>query len=441
MKISTFGLGVICCNFPRILFLILVVGLIGCSTPAPAVETPLPEVTLTPTVVLISTEDVIEPEPEGPVTLRIWVPPQFDPADGSSSGAIFQSRLDEFVTRKPNINIEVRVKNVDGYGGILDTLTTASAAAPLALPDLVALPRHALETAADVGVLHPYDGLTVVLDDPDWYDFARQLSFLQNATFGIPFAGDALVMAYRPEIIPEPPTDWIETLALTSTLAFPASDPAATYTLAQYQAIGAPLLDENGQPVLDVIQLTNVLSYYQQANASELMPYWLTQYETDDQSWEAYEELQADMVITWASRNLQSPLADTLVTALPTYDGVPFTLADGWAWALTARDPERQLLAAQLAEFLTTTDYLASWTVAAGLLPSRPSATAAWTDQSLQSVVNQIAPRAQLIPSLEIVKTVGPVLQQAVVSVLKAEADSITAAEAAIEKLSNPAQR
>ena len=280
-----------------------------------------------------------------------------------------------------------------------------------------------------------------MLDDPDWYDFARQLSFLQNATFGIPFAGDALVMAYRPEIAPEPPVDWAASLTLTTTLTFPAADPAAIYTLVQYQALGAPLVDEDEQPMLDVIQLTQVLSYYQQASASELMPFWLTQYETDAQSWEAYEDFQADMAITWASRLLQTPLADTSAAPIPTHDGVPFTLADGWAWALTAHDPDRQLLAAQLAEFLTTSDYLAAWTAEAGLIPSRPSATAAWTDQPSQTLVSQVAPSAQLIPSLDIVTAVGPVLQQAVVSVLKAEADPASAAETAVEKMNNPAQR
>ncbi len=428
--------------FRRILLLILIAGLVGCSTPAPIVEeTPISEVTLTPTAAPISTEDIAEPEPEGPVTLRIWVPPPFDPANKSPEGEIFQSRLDEFAARKSNVNIEVRVKNVDGYGGILDTLTTASAAAPLALPDLVALPRHALETAAGVGVLHPYDGLTTVLDDPDWYDFARQLSFLQNATFGIPFAGDALVMTYRPEVVPEPPADWATSLALTTTLTFPAADFTALFTLAHYQSLGAPLLDENEQPMLDVIQLTNVFSYYQQASANELMPYWLTQYETDEQSWEAYEDGQANMAVTWASRYLKTPLDDTSVAAIPSFDGVPFTLADGWVWALTTNDPDRQLLVAQLAEFLTASDYLASWTAEAGLISPRPSALAAWPDQLSQNLMNQIVTSAQIIPALDIVTNVGPVLQQAVVSVLKAEADSTTAAETVVEKLSTPAQR
>jgi ABC-type glycerol-3-phosphate transport system substrate-binding protein len=324
---------------------------------------------------------------------------------------------------------------VNGLGGILDTLTTASAAAPLALPDLVALPRHGLEIAAETGVLFPYDGLTTVLDDPDWYEYARQLSYLQNTTYGIPFAGDALIMAYRPEIVPEPPIDWNASLAITTTLTHPAADPNALYTLAQYQSLGASILGENEQPTLDVIYLTQVLSYYQQASVTELMPFWLTQFETDDQSWEAYQDLQADMAITWASRYIQTPPADTSAIAMPMYDGGTFTLADGWVWALTTNNPDRQLLSAQLAEFLTTSEFLASWTAAIGLIPPRPNATASWNQQSSQDLINQIAPIARLLPPQDLINVLGPILQQATVSILKAEADPTTAAENAVSKL------
>ena len=107
------------------------------------------------------------------------------------------------------------------------------------------------------------------------------------------------------------------------------------------------------------------------------------------------------------------------------------------AWALTTNNPDKQLLTAQLAEFLTTSEYLASWTAAAGLIPPRPSATAAWIHKPSQTLVNQIAPGAHLIPSLDLVTVLGPILQQATVSVLKAEADPTIAAETAVEKVDN----
>ena len=81
----------------------------------------------------------------------------------------------------------MRIKAPDGPGGLLDSLTTASAAAPLALPDLVALPRPIMETAALKGLVHPYQNLTSPIDEPDWYPYARQLARLQDSIFGIAF--------------------------------------------------------------------------------------------------------------------------------------------------------------------------------------------------------------------------------------------------------------
>ena len=376
------------------------------------------------------------------VTLKIWIPPEFDPANGSTEGELLQERLDDFTQRRSNVRIETRVKAVEGPGGMLDTLSTAGVAAPLSLPDLVAMPRHSLENAAIKGLLHPFDGLTNTMDDPDWYDYARQLSHLQGSTFGIPFAGDALLMVYRPSVLGEPPSDWASSLEVsteTSTsLSFPAADPHSLVTLNFYQSLGGALLDEENRPTLDTIQLTEVLTYYQQAQQSSLMPFWLTQYETDEQSWEAYEENQIEMVITWASRYLQNPPVDATGAPIPTQDGIPFTLATGWAWALASPDPDRQVLSAQLAEFLTTGDFLANWTAASGYIPPRPSALSGWENVSMQTLLNLVAPSARLTPSLDVLTALGPVLETATIDVLKETAGPVTAAEAAIEQLAAP---
>ncbi len=180
--------------------------------------------------------------PAGPIVIYLWLPPEFDPEAGTLAAGLFKARLEEFSRRRPGIRIDVRIKALEGTGGLLDSLAAASAAAPLALPDLVVLPRPTLETAALKGLLHPFDGLTNVLDNPDWYDFARQLAHLQNSTFGLPIAGDALVLVYRPAVIGTPPTDWTTTLALEHPLAFSASDPQALITLGLYQSVNGALL-------------------------------------------------------------------------------------------------------------------------------------------------------------------------------------------------------
>ncbi len=428
---------------PRLLHLFLILSLVGCAAlPSTETPSPVPGGTVTPTTPTPLPTESQETVENGPVILQIWVPPSFDPANESPEAALFQARLDEFSQRRSNIRIETRVKTVEGPGGILDTLTTAGAAAPLALPDLVALPHHALENAAIKGLLHPFDGLTDTMNLPDWYEFARQLSHIQNSTFGIPFAGDALVLAYRPSSLPTPPEDWAGTLtAATETnlsLSFPAADPNSLVSLAWYQSTGGSIQDDENRPSLDSIQLTEVLTYYLQAEQSSLMPYWLTQYETDEQSWTAFQENQTAMAISWASRALQDPQADISLAALPTSDGNPYTLATGWAWALVSPNPDRQALSAQLAEFLTTPDFLGLWTEASGYLPPRPEALLAWENTTRQPLLSQVMQSAHLMPPLDIVTTLGPILQKATMDILKEQADPVTSAIEAIEGLSAP---
>lgn len=425
----------------RLIYLLLIFLLSGCSLLNPtATQAPTQEPTETLVPTITPAQDATSlPQPET-VTLKVWVPPQFDPSDGSAAGELLTARLNEFSGRRQNVNIDVRVKAVEGPGGLLDTLSTASAGAPLAVPDLVALPRETMEVAALKNLLIPFDGLTISLEDPNWYTFARELAHLQGSTFGLPFAGDSLMLAYRPSVIGEAPSSWAASLDTESPnpVGFPAADPDALFTLAMYQSVGGSLIDENGRPVLNSVQLTEVLTYFHQAAAVDVMPFWLTQYETDQQSWTAFSEGQTDMVVTWTSRFLSNPPVDTDAAPLPTADGQPFTITDGWVWALASNNPAKQELTAELAEFLTEPVFLGQWTEAAGYLPTRPNALDAWEDVALQSFARQILPSASLLPPQDILTTIGPVLSQATIDVLKDQVDPEVAATNAAQSLAGP---
>jgi len=422
--------------------LILIVALLGCTSAPITDHTPVPRPTITPMIEQPALTDEAPSPQDDPVTLILWVPPEFDPSNGSPEGELLQMRLDEFSQRRSNIRIETRVKDVEGSGGIIDTLTSAAAAAPLALPDLVALPSNALGNAAIKGLLNPFDDLTDTMDEAEWYDFARTFSRIENTTVGIPFAGDALIMVYRPSIIGSEIGDWAASLETAGdtpvSLSFPAADPYSLITLLHYQSIGGTILDDENRPTLDANTLTEVLTYYQQAKQSSLMPFWLTQYETDDQSWAAYEDNRTDLVITWASRYLQNPPVDSAGAAIPTRDGIPYTFATGWAWALASSDPERQEISAQLAEFLTSGDFLGEWTAAGGYLPPRSDALAGWENVSMQTLLARVAPSAQLISSMDVLAALGPPLQAATIDILKEQSDPAQAAEEAVSALAQP---
>jgi multiple sugar transport system substrate-binding protein len=410
---------------------------------SPTTRVPTSVTSSTPEAVSTGVSEIPSATPDltnEPLTLNIWVPPQFDPNVGTSEGRLLNQRLEEFISRRPDITLNVRVKAMEGAGGLLDALSSASAAAPDILPDLVALPRPLMEAAALKGLLHPYDGLSTALENADWYDYALQLARLQKSTFGLPFAGDALILMYRPSVIGDPPKVLSDTQTIVGPLSFPASDPQALLTLTLYQAAGGAVQDEQGRPALDPDILAQVLSFYQKANQTGLAPAWLTQYETDDQSWSAFIEGKANLAITWTSRYLAmngNQVKDMAAATLPTLDGSSYTQATGWVWALAGSQTKNQAAAVQLAEFLTESDFMARWTAAAGFLPTRASALTAWPDSALRKLSGQVMLSAHPFPPADVLTSLVPVLRQATVQILNKQGDPLPLAQEAADRLNS----
>ncbi len=395
--------------------------------------TPLP----LPTSTTQPTSESTQPAP-GPTVLRIWLPPQFDPASDTPAGELLQDRLDQYTAQRPDVRVETRIKASSGTGGLLDSLSTASAAAPLVVPDLILLPRESLEIAALKGLLYPYEGLTATLDDNDWYPFAQELGKIQTITFGLPFAGNALVSLYRPAEIENPPSSWLSALEAGHPLAFPAAEAEAYFPLAEYLSTGARFQDTEGRPVLESDGLTAMLTFFQEAEAAGVMPFWLTQFAGDEQSWQAYTENQIDIVVTWMNRYLSTLPGDSSAAPIVTQEGTPFTLATGWVWALPNPQTERQALSVDLAEFLTEGSFLSAWSETAGYLPPRASALEGWSNVALRGLVEDIARSAQITPPNDVMAVIGPALQQATVDILKQQSTPVLAANDAIESLENP---
>jgi multiple sugar transport system substrate-binding protein len=430
-------------------FLLLTLILSGCdsleqvesflqtSTPNPA------DATLAPTLSQTVTPQN-QPTPTGTVDpadlqqLTIWVPPQMAPSAGNSAGSLLQSRLDQFSSKNPGLHIIVRVKALTGPGGLLESLSAASAAAPRAVPSLILLSRSDLESAALKGLIYSIDGLSKAAKDPDWYAYARQLSMVEGSTFGLPMAGDAMLLLYRPAKITTVPTDWAGLLSKGQPLVFAAEDPNAFLTLALYQSLGGKIEDDQHRPVLQPDTLATVLKLYSNGAQSGVFPFWLAQYQNDSQAWQAYSDQRAQWLVTWASAYLQQLPADTSAMPLPSLGSNSFTLADGWLIALSDPIPERRPVSIRLAEYLVDSKFLADWSAAANYLPTRPTSLAAWSNQSQRGLLSQIVLSAQVRPPNDILSALGPVLDDATLQVLKHQTDPIQAAQAAAERLTSP---
>jgi ABC-type glycerol-3-phosphate transport system substrate-binding protein len=305
------------------------------------------------------------------------------------------------------LKIEVRIKAEGGETGLLNLLSITNSAAPAALPDLIALSRPDLEAAALKGLLHPVDGLSTVLHDPNWYPYARELGHIQNIGYGLPFAGDMLVLVHRPEL---EINTWDELFASKEPLLFPANDPQSLVMLSLYISAGGKLVNEQGLPTLEEQPLTQTLTLIHTGLESKTFSPALLGYELDAQSFQAYRNRFARSVITWAVNYREAE--DGVIQPLPSLNGTPYTFADGWIWALAGSAPENQQVATDLAEFLMTDEFISQWLADTGYLPTRLSQT---------SEADIILESAHALPTNDVLLVLGSIMNQALSRLLNGE--------------------
>jgi len=204
------------------------------------------------------------------------------------------------------------------------------------------------------------------------------------------------------------------------------------------QSNGGALRDADGRPFLDVDVFSQVLTFLADAEERGVMPYWLAQYDTDQETWDAFQEKRADLVVTWLSRFLAEPSEDTSFALLPSAQGKDFTFASGWVWAMAARDQQRQALSIELAQYITEDAFLANWVQELGLFPVSAGALGSLPESEQKALFEQAALSARLLPATDILTSLGLPAQQAAVSILKNQAEPLTAAQEAAKGLTSP---
>ena len=331
---------------------------------------------------------------------------RFDPNADTASAKLLKQRLADFEGAHPRLKLEVRIKAEEGQTSLLNSLSITSNAAPAALPDLIALSRPDLEAAALHGLLHPVDGLSTVLDDTSWYPYARELGHIQNIGYGLPFAGDALVLIHRPEL---KINSWDEILVSKEVLVFPAGDPQALAALALYVSAGGRLVNEQGLPTLEEEPLTQVLTLIQNAAEAKVLLPALVNYETGAQSLQAYHDQRATLAIAWTTDGRDK--AD-VIQLVPSLNDAPYTFANGWIWALAGSNPENQQVATELAEYLIADEFIGKWLADTGYLPTQLSQVAE---------ANTILESAHALPSNDVLLVLGPIMDQALSRLLNGD--------------------
>jgi multiple sugar transport system substrate-binding protein len=367
--------------------------------------------------------------------LVIWLPPQFDPEDQTAAGSILKARLELFNNENPELNVAVRIKTVNGQGGLLDSLAAASAAAPAALPALILLSKSDFETAALKGLIFPVTSLTQTLKGDDWFAFAESLSTIQGVQYGIPLAGDPLVLAYDQHQIAFPPKTWQEMSQQSSIVTFPAADPASVLSMVMYQSSGGKFEDTDGKISLQADKLNLVYQIIYNGSFSGAFPYWIADFSTFDQSLNSFTEGYSGLTIVWASRVLRTPSENISIAPLPSFSSDLFTITDGWLLCLPNPTIEGSSDALKLAEYLMDPGFQQKWTEAAGLIPARRSVLANWSDQDLASTLFSIAESAQTLPENENVFRLGSILQESMTALIRQQTSPTQATDQTLQKI------
>lgn len=362
--------------------------------------------------------------------MRLWLAPGFDPNDGSQAGELLQDRLADFVIRHPGIEIEIRIKPDAGIGGLYQSLAAATSAAPSILPDIITLNQDTLQAAATDELIVPLDQYLEPPSTPAWYDHTVSISRFEGTPFGLPFASETEILAYRSFRFQTPPLTWSEILAGPESFLFPANDPLAKFSLTQYLALGGSLFDESGSPQIDPIILTEVLTFYSSIQSSDILSTSALQYSSATETLEALVSERATSAVALLSEFLlNNDLRVYSAVPLPTQSEPGTGFAKTWSWAIINHDPDHEELAAQLIDWLTEPEFLGSWTHALGMLPPMTLALAQWPEGPETSLASSLVTIVQPEIPAETLDILGPAFYQAVTEVIR---DGVKPSNAAV---------
>jgi ABC-type glycerol-3-phosphate transport system substrate-binding protein len=429
------------------LFLPVFLLLVACDLiqPQSVVEvTPSPAATNAPlTVEPQVTSELPGPSQQArPVSpLRLWLPPEIGNRTEAGSQEL-ASQIRAFQSANPDLEIVVEQKPVDGQGGLINYLQTGGDVAPAIMPDVVAVPTSAL---ADTRLRELFAPLELLID-PILIEGAYPGPVGQvidgETILGYPFATAGLThLVYQTDVITGTiPVSWPVFISDTNhTMVFPAdSREGAILGLQFYLAEGGRLVDEAGQPALEVEPLSRALAMIGLRKDNLLQSHQL---KTLDEAWQYHQLGLSDFVWARSEFLLDRQASDSTLAAEQGYSPTPgvsgslIPLTTSWAWAITTQDPARQALAAELIMFLTTPENLANWSARSHILPARRDAMALLAAQDpYYQFASLESERAQAMPVSETSRLLD-VMGDAVFQVLTTDTPPLVIAEQAIAAL------
>ncbi len=401
------------------------------AAPDPESEAAVPTSEPSPTAAATETA---EPTPEIH-TISLWIPPQFDPGQGTNAGKALAAAIDSYTAEHPNVSISLRVKATSGDSSALNTITAANHIAPDVLPSLALLSRSDMETAVQRGILEPIT-TSVFSDSSTWYGYARQSAVIDGTVYGLPILGDSLVITYKTARIGAELSDWNDILTRGLPIGFAPSSSTSHFGTFIYLTQGGMLTNDQGQPWLDQQKLTDTLNFFLTGGQNGSFPPSLAQLVDDAQVWQRFNDGTMSIIVSRFSsfRHYQTP--EISVHAIPVPEDHPdYPLVNTWNLVMLEDKPLLQKEAIGFAEYLCDILVNDSFSQTAGYLPVRKSDHQAWSEDPQFDMIRVMSENAVLLPVNQVTNKIVPVINAAVSQIIKNQQTPETAAQEAITAL------
>lgn len=423
----------------RLILAIITALLTGCAgQPSASQVTLAPE--LTPTVAPTSAPPDVteaaataEPTGQGPFSVVVWWPEPLAPLDNETAAETLSEQLSAFQRDSDNTQVEFRLKKVEDVGGIMATLRTASAVAPGALPDLTLLRRDDLLTAVQAGLVQPLSQRLspAVLEELPTSVLA--LGRVDEQLYGVPYTLEIQHVAYTEGTQVASPPTFAQMLETKTPLIFAAgrtSSISDVFLLQYLAADGA--WTEDGPVKIDEAALLSTLTFYEQAvTAGVVSPDVLEYTQPADYQTVLTHDNSGEAVVTSSQYlKLTADGATLNVGAIPTANGKPMTMLDGWMWAMTTSDADRQTRALRFLNWMLDADRQRQYAEVVHMLPSQRTALRQLPNPGYVDFVNTLLANATLPLAQSESGAAARAMQNALASVLSGQR---TAADASRE--------
>ena len=376
------------------------------------------------------------PEPTPTIyKIELWVPPVFDMDQNTNAGKALETIIDQYTKENPNININVRVKAVSGDSSMINTLTSANHIAKDVLPSVAFVSRSDMEIAVQRNLLQPID-TSLFNDTSSWYDFAKQSASVDSVVYGIPVFGDGLVLTYKPSKIGPDLEDWHDILSRGMPIGFAPSSSTSMFGLFIYLSIGGKLTNDQGQPYLDQQKLVETLNFFLSGGQNGAFPPSIAQLVDQGQVWQRFNDGTMSMIISQFSSFRHYQSAEIAVRTLPLAEGITeYPLIDTLNLVIVEDDPVVQPEAVRFAEYLSDLDINDMLSVSAGYLPVRKGDHSAWKSDAQFGTIQTMCESSTLAPNNQIINKLVPLINNAVVQVIKNQMNPENAANEALSGL------